>query len=246
MQKTWGIYKGFIPHTNPLNKWKEPKCKWCNEDLAPWIDWVSHGSVGYCKKCNDIYVVKSEWKPSPHVHSKSEIGELISHKVKRVIVAKSLINISQLWEWHEKIKLDAISLDKLILQKEKIANNKDEQTILIEHLYWSLIFNSDFNDKKLVYDYIDFVFKNPHYYEIFGDYRLWIGHEIDIIERLEKTFKCEMIEQIYEIWKIYKLDFSINNFKLRIGFYVPKNDNCLNKYEEDFINFARKIRRRIF
>ncbi|NPA44719.1 MAG: hypothetical protein GXO49_04225 [Chlorobi bacterium] len=82
--------------------------------------------------------------------------------------------------------------------------------------------------------------------KIFNEYELWIGHEIDIIERLEKTFKCEMIEQIYEIWKVHKLDFSINNFKLRISFYVPKNDDCLNKYEEDFINFARKIRRRIF
>ena len=246
MRKTWGIYKGVNPNTNPLNKWIVPKCKWCNENLIPWIDWVSHGSVGYCKTCNDFYVVKSKWKPTPNVHLRAEIEELVTHKIKKIHINKLLINTLQLWEWHEKTNIDALTLKKIILQKKKIANSKNQQLILIEHLYWSLILNSDFTDKKLAYEYIDFVFKNPHYYKIFNEYELWIGHEIDIIERLEKTFKCEMTEQIYEIWNNNKLDFSTTNFKLKIGFYVPKNDDCLMKYEDEFINFARKIRRRIF
>jgi len=246
MPKTWGIYRGFNPHTNPLNKWVEPVCENCNSNLQPWIDWVSHGSVGYCKKCNEFSVVKSEWIPSPHVHSKAEIGELVKHEVKKVEFDQTIIKNKYLWDCHENIPLSYTITEELDNYRRNLRTKTDNKNKLSEHLIWSLIFNSNSFNKSLIPEYIEFVLYNPHYFKIYDTYTLWIGHEIDIVNKLEKTFKKELTESIFNIWSLKKDEFTIHEYKMRIGFYVPKDVSQQKKYGIDFLNFATKIKRRIF
>ena len=83
MQKSWGIYRGFNPYTDPIHKWKEPLCQSCHNVLKPWIDWNSYGCIAYCETCNDFYVVKSNWVPVSGIHPRAEISELTGHDVKK-------------------------------------------------------------------------------------------------------------------------------------------------------------------
>ncbi len=244
MSKRWGIYSGYNPHTNPLNKWVEPICKQCKSDLKPWIDWVSHGSIGYCEKCNEFSIVKSKWIPSPHVHSKTEIGELVAHHIKKIQTDQLAITTKDLWNYHENIPLDSTQIAQLIPINKRLQKLDTAESKLIQHLIWSLLLNSKRLNGDLVNQYIKFVFDYPHYLTMYSTYEIWIGDQIDVAKRLEKEYKDEILASVYEIWNKNKAKFSEHDFKMRIGLYIPLDDGFQTNYDKTFSDFLKRIRRR--
>lgn len=243
MQKTWGIYNGFNPRNHPLNKWKEPCCSTCNQNLISWIDWWNV-AIGFCRDCVNIYVVKSKWRPSPVVHLKAEISELVAHELYKIDAGEFNPEVKLLLELHDCIPLDRNQIEILCRMKSQLQSNKSIESKLYQHLIWSLLFNSEQLNKYLIKEYIEFVYENPHYFEYNG-YEVWIGHEIDIVKRLEKYYKSELTKTIYNIWTKDGGKYPDYFFKSRLGFYVSLDDSEIKKYGTKFYEFAKRIRQRI-
>lgn len=243
MQKKWGIYNGFNPKTNPLNKWHEPLCDKCESVLIPWIDWWNYGCIGYCESTNTLYIVKSDWRPSPEAHSRAEVDELIKHNSFAINTSHLTVDLNYIWNLHENLPIDKEDIQNL----HEIKNTLDEteEGLIITHLIWSLIFNSDYLTDELISEYLEFVFHNPHYFKTSKNIELWIGHELDIVQRIEKSHKKELINSLYKLWIKYKDEYSINDFKTRVGFYSSSEEFISLDYNTDFYTFCEQIKQRL-
>ncbi|MCH2235995.1 MAG: hypothetical protein MK078_17275 [Crocinitomicaceae bacterium] len=127
----------------------------------------------------------------------------------------------------------------------QLKEKQTDESLVFQHLIWSLIFNASQTKTGLINKYIHFVYEHPHYLKVFDKYDVWIGHEYDIANHIEKIFASEMITTIHEIWCEYKENYKTFHFQSRIGFYVPRNFKTFSNYSMEFIEFCAQIKRRL-
>ncbi len=246
MQNTWGLYRGFNPITDPTHKWMTPQCTSCLSNLIPWIDWISQGTIGYCDSCKDFYVVKSTWKSIPGHDPKLELEELVKHHYFKIDFDKiGFGEVNKMWlcMWNEIVHAHSTEFDKIMAYKQEFRGATKEH-ILVQHLLWSIIFNSEIDERNLVTEYIYFLFKYPHPFSMKG-INIWLGHEVDVAAHLDESYQIEIYNGIYQIWQGQKDIYTVGEFKKRIGFYVPLTDPAAGSFESKFIEFCGQIRRRI-
>jgi len=184
--------------------------------------------------------------PSPTAHIREEIEELQSHKVQLIHIEKYLDKPEMLWELHEKIPLKAEDAKICDQYLQKLLSVDSPETILLTHLFYSLLFNSEEISQTQIKDYLEFTLLHPHYLEVFQGYTLWLGEELDIAVFLEENYRNELTDALNELWQNNKTKFSPKEFKDRIGFYVPVYISFYESREEEFIEFTGKIRKRLF
>lgn len=245
MINQWGIFRGFRKSKDRLNKWNEPKCEDCGTDLLPWIDWISHGSLGYCKNCKMFYAVKYHTQLSQNTHVREEISELVEHKLHRVQFEESIIGPEEIWKYYKQIPVDVDTLQNMVSIKQKLSSLESAESKLVEHLLWRIIFNSECFDKSMFVEYLMFVLEYPYFFEIFDDYEIWLGYEIDLVTYLETSNKIDIIDSIFEVWTLHNSNYTISQFKQRIGIFVAFDYNN-NDYGDEFISFLSKIKTRLF
>ena len=236
---SWGIYRGYVPYSNPLQRWHEPECDHCSKILQPWIDWHSHGCIGYCTGCNDFKIVKSCWEPVPEIHPRAELERLVSHSVESLgLSSVGFDDSAQLWRLHKLVPLDqetAYSVD----QARRRHRGGEEALVVLEHMYWSLIWNSDGDFPELVQEYLEFTFEHPHCVR-FRSCDVWVGHELNLVEALEERYPNEIVDKLFEIYQGTNL--SSEEFKRRLGFYIPRTDKLIQKFGRRFFKYARQAR----
>jgi hypothetical protein len=242
MQKTWGIYKVSRSHTSPLNKWTEPCCAKCDHELEPWIDWWFSKSIGFCRNCNDLYVVNSKWKLSPEYHVRLEISELVGHEVEKLDLKGLRINVKKIISLHDLIPLEIRESRKVEKILRRLKKYKSQKSKLLQYLVWSLIFNSKEINRSIIKDYVNLIYMSPHYSKIYGKNEIWIGDEFDVVKRLDKNYSKEIIEAVYSIWINEKQELDLHQFKTRLGFYITTDDSKLDKYDDEFVEFIKSIR----
>lgn len=238
-QRRWGIYTGFLGKNNPAECWREPDCERCTRVLRPWIDWVWHGSIGYCSRCEDFKIVESNWEPVPGVNPRAEMERLVSHKVQSLeLFGDGFDESPWLWELHDLVPIDqqmAISVD----QSRRQHRGSSESLVILEHMFWSLIWNSECLFPELLRQYLEFAFEHPHYVTYRGC-EIWIGHEANLVEALEKNYSDEIVHCLYDIY--CNTDINSEEFRRRLGLYVPRSDNSISQYGADFLKYAQLSR----
>lgn len=238
-QSNWGIYKGFLPCSSPLQNWHEPVCDQCSQTLQPWIDWQKHGCIGYCTSCNDFKAVKSRWEPILDIHPRAELERLVSHSVESLELSSAGFDDSiWIWNLHELVPLDqetACSVD----QARRRHRGDAESLVVLEHMFWSLIWNSDGEFPELVQEYLEFAFEHPHFVR-FRSCDVWVGNELNLVEALEEKFPNEIVENLFNIYQ--KKDVSSEEFNRRLGFYIPRTDELTKPFGRRFLKFARQAR----
>ncbi|MDD3860006.1 MAG: hypothetical protein PHW83_07395 [Bacteroidales bacterium] len=242
----WGIFKGFSAIQQRIENWKTPSCPKCKKELAPWIDWVYHGSVGYCDECQEMYAVRYSSKPSSNYHPRFEIEELEEHHYHRIEFDTAWISPKQLWKFYENIPINFNDIEFFNYEREKLNSCTGLENNLVEHLLWRLIFNSEYFDKTLFYQYLEFCLKFPHFYKIYNEYEIWLGYEIDLVNNIEKSNKEQIYDTLYEVYKQYKDVYKISQFRTSIGIFVLLDYLNYKRYEPEFDEFLSKIIIRIF
>jgi len=237
----WGIFKGFSSNRQLMDNWQSPVCPTCSRGLKPWIDWIYHGSVGYCEDCENICLVKTTSKPSLNNHPKIEIDEFVSHEYHKIEFDSGLMSPRQLWNYYKNIPTTYENICILNEERKKLENYNNEESKLLGHLIWRLIFNSEHFDKELFVEYLRFAMQYPHFYNMYEKYEVWLGYEIDLANTLEKLYKDEIYESIYEIWQLFGNSRSNLNYKSAIGIFVLPDYILYKKFEPEFDEFLSKI-----
>jgi hypothetical protein len=242
MRRIWGIYKGYNPRTNPEQQWRKPLCPTCSSELLPWIDWQSFGCVGYCPACSELMYVYSVWEPVPGTRLREERSRLTRHEVRSLgLQSAGFLDAFLLWEWHESIPVS----EQIVREADALRRahrGGSESQVVLEHLIWTLIWNASGSTPDLLADHLRFTFEHPHYVT-FQSRPVWIGDELDLALELERRYGglvLHLVHEIYEEAQVEPLEF-----KKRLGLYFPFSAEAYEHYEPEFVEYAKKARRRI-
>lgn len=238
---SWGIFRGFSAIQQRIENWQPPVCPKCKKELKPWIDWIYHGSIGYCTECRDLYAVRYFSQPSPNYHIRFEIEELKEHYYHKIEFDTAWITPQQVWDYYEKVPTAISDIEFINCERKKLSSFNYPESKLAEHLLWRIIFNSEHFDKALFLEYLKFVIKYPHFYKIFNEYEIWLGYELDLAVNIEKYNKEDIYETIYELWKQLGNEYSISHFNSTIGIFVIKEYFLYKKHESEFDDFLSKV-----
>ena len=239
---TWGIYRGFNPRTDPTQDWRVPTCMMCSHDLLPWVDWVSHGCIGYCPRCRELLLVWSFWEPHPDFHSRQEKYRLLEHHTRPL--GLRLLGFDDeplLWKWHESIP----STEETIREADRLRREhrgEKERLVVLEHLLWSIIWNTDRDAPELLEDYLRFTFDNPHFVKLDGR-DVFIGYEVDLAVELERRYGARVLRILHDIYREQEME--PREFRMRLGFYLPTDQAAYEGYPDRFVEFAMAAQRRI-
>jgi hypothetical protein len=237
----WGIFKGFSAIQQRIENWQPPVCPECKRGLKPWIDWIYHGSVGYCTECKEFYAVRYLSKPSSNYHPRFEIEELEEHFYHKIEFDTAWIPPQQVWAFYEMVPTAYSNLEFLNYERKKLSANTCQESKLIEHLLWRIICNSEHFDKALFFEYLKFCLDFSHFYKIYNDYEIWLGYELDLANAIEMSNKEMIYETLYEIFKQFKDVYKVSQFETSIGIFVLKDYLLYRKYEIEFDEFLSKI-----
>jgi hypothetical protein len=129
----------------------------------------------------------------------------------------------------------------LDFERKKLRNFENEESKLVEHLLWRLIFNSEYFEKTLFFEYLEFCLKFPHFFKMFNEYEIWLGYEIDLACNFEKSNKELIYDSLYKVYKQNKDIYTIFQFKKSIAIFVLSDYLDYKKYEPEFDEFLSKI-----
>ncbi|MBN1434307.1 hypothetical protein JW921_06060 [Candidatus Fermentibacterales bacterium] len=239
---TWGIYKGFNPHADPTEDWSPPSCLRCGTGLLPWVDWVSHGCVGYCPGCRDLVLVWSDWEPHPGFHSRQEKYRLIAHHATPLqLASEGFGEDALLWEWHQAIP----SSEETIRRANRLRlahSGESERLVVLEHLLWTIIWNTDRSAPELLDEYLRFAFRHPHFVRLEGR-DVFMGYEVDLAVELERRYGERVLRLLQRLWEETRA--KPLEFRRRLGLYFPTDDRAYEGCPEGFLELARGVRRRL-
>jgi hypothetical protein len=239
---TWGIYRGFNPHADPDDNWRIPVCGTCSHKLHPWVDWQSFGCIAFCLECGEFRHVLSLWEPVPGFHIRLEKARLVEHHVTPLgLRSAGLSSESLLWKWHESIPAKAGVLNAANRLREA-HHGEAEALVVLEHMIWTLIWNSECSTPELLGEYLRFTFEHPHYVS-FNSKSVWIGHEVDLALELERKYGEEVLGHVYSIYEEARV--KPREFRKRLGFYLPTSESAYTGYGAEFTAFALEATRRL-
>jgi hypothetical protein len=240
--KNWGIFTKYDAPNKELNKWRDPRCLKCNRILNPWICWSEGNTFGFCTKCYKVFVVESTWELSPTAPVKAEIDEMVSQTIAEVQTEELEISIEELIGMHELIPIDKENYCKLLVAKAQLKTKNSSESILLQHLIWTLILNSSHIDAQQVREYINFIVYN----RLSLDKReLWLAYQLDVVKKfygdnvLEKT----VIDEIYKIWMQKKKMHQPPKFDIDIELFILHYKCSYINYDIGFILFCNKIKK---
>jgi hypothetical protein len=244
-QKKWGIFKGFIPPPAEA-RWHAPGCPHCGttreSHLLPWIDWWSIGTIAHCQRCTRFFHVSSTWEQIPGTHSREERERLVSHEV--VEVEFDNIGVSetaQVWSWHETLPSDIGIVEELNSLLNRTPADGDE-AVLLRYMLWTIVWNLNVPSVHLLEDFFEFDLDHPQYLQ-YKNRTVWLGHEVDLAESLERRYPDQAVRALHEVWK--KRQPSDALFKAGLGFFVPKSPSTFERFGTAFASAASEARKRL-
>lgn len=240
---TWGIYPGFNKRRGPWENWTPPLCAMCSRVLLPWVDWVGHGCIGYCEDCRELLLVWSDWEPHPDYHPKEEKSRLIAHHSRPTGLRSQGFEKDQLlWEWHEAIPSSKETIHRANELRLAQSGQSDE-LIVLEHLLWTIIWNTECRIPELLEEYLWFVYHHPHFVELDGR-SVFMGYETYLVSELERKYGEEVLRTVHSIY--LDTDLPPLEFRMRLGFYLPASEEAYEDYEPEFVEYAMKAKRRLW